>query len=89
MARPLREELIFSGFPKYLDGWVCYPEVPLVRPLRVDGEELLVVGVAGQPHRQDVQVGLTDPRHLEMNNDLDKFMAAGGCKGKEGGNGRD
>ena len=55
----------------------------------MDGEELLVVGVAGQPHRQDVQVGLTDPRHLEMNNDLDKFMAAGGCKGKEGGNGRD
>ena len=51
----------------------------------MDGEELLVVGVAGQPHRQDVQVGLTDPRHLEMNNDLDKFMAAGVARGRKEG----
>jgi hypothetical protein len=28
------------------------------------GEELLIVGVGGQAHRQNVQVGLPDPGHL-------------------------
>ena len=29
------------------------------------GEELLIVGVGGQAHRQNVQVGLPDPGHLQ------------------------
>ena len=46
-------------------GGVGHPQVPLVRRQRVQGEELELVGVARHTHREDVQVGLTDPGDLE------------------------
>ena len=39
----------------------------------MDGQELLVVGVAGEADGQDVQVRLTDPGHLTGKNITERF----------------
>jgi hypothetical protein len=39
------------------------------------GKELLVIGIGGEAHRQDVQVRLPDPGHLHTHTVYAQFLS--------------